>query len=571
MGEMTEEAAIRDIMLGIKDPVSANPAELSDGDIVGVWKIRAKVGAGGFGNVYRVEHIKSGAIAALKILSKFDEESRSRFELETEILQAIHASPKSAKKYFPAYLGTGDYQAKERKIPYVVSEFLSPLRLSDSDEKVGKFIMQVCDAVEELHRNGYLHRDIKSLNILMRNYEDGSSAPVLIDFGGAIRIKDASNPDIRSRVSMEYGELKGFGTLFSSAPEQAHGQASVRSDVYALGALITECFKGDTPENWQRIVLKATSPRPENRYQSVSEMKRAIHRRIRPSKWTYVGRTAWILGICGALGITSMMQNYVKGLFKSETNVDSKREIEETAPIEVVPAPVSEALDVEENVDSSSQLDPKAEAIKALEEGRFTDCFDWAQKANKEDKEVQFFFGRCYADGVEGSKGDPILAETWLLKSAKQEYAPACYELGWLYTRMMPSEENMIKGFQWYRKAADLNYPMGVYALGCAYLNGIGTEINLLEAYKNFKRAAEEFRLECAYSDLGMCYEYGVGVESNRELAKSWYEKSMNAGCASGAANLARIYLEDREYRKVLECERKIKELWQEREQRTKP
>lgn len=130
----------------------------------------------------------------------------------------------------------------------------------------------------------------------------------------------------------------------------------------------------------------------------------------------------------------------------------------------------------------------------------------------------------------------------------------------------MTSEENKVKGFQWYKRSAELNYPMGVCNLGFAYLHGIGTEINLCEAYKNFKRAAEELHAEYAYCDLGDCYQYGLGVEPNRELAKSWYEKSMNAGYATGAANLARIYLEDREYRKVMECHRKIMELWQGRE-----
>lgn len=323
MDTMSEDSTIRKIMLGIEDPTDdSDSLTLKDGDIVADWRIRALIGSGGFGNVYRVEHMRSGAIAALKMLTKFDEESKKRFELETEILQAIHASKKNARRYFPAYLGTGNHQIGSQTVPYVVTEFLEPLKLSDKDEKIGKFIEQMCDAVEELHRNGYLHRDIKSLNVMMRRDEDAESVPILIDFGGAIRIKDAENPDVRTRVSMEYGQIKGFGTIYSSAPEQLYGIATVRSDVYALGALISESFCGNIPENWQRIVQKATEPRPENRYQSVAEMRHAIGRRERQSNWMRFTRIACIIGFISSV-VTLSIRFYQGFLTRDEAQLST--------------------------------------------------------------------------------------------------------------------------------------------------------------------------------------------------------------------------------------------------------
>lgn len=569
---MCEEEQIRKIMLGIEDPTDdTNSLALKDGEVVGAWRIRALVGSGGFGNVYRVEHMRSGVIAALKMLTKFDEESRKRFELETEILQAIHASKKNARRYFPAYLGTGNHQIGSRTVPYVVTEFLEPLKLPDKDEKIGKFIEQMCDAVEELHRNGYLHRDIKILNVMARKDDDAASVPILIDFGGAIRIKDAENPDVRTRVSMEYGQLKGFGTIYSSAPEQLHGIATARSDVYAFGALINECFKGSPPESWQKIVQRATAPNPDNRYASVAEMRRAISRREKHGNWFYFARIACIIGFISS--VVTLTIRFYQGFLKREATpsesvvvvpMSTTTEVV-TAPVEVSSVPVKGVTNVEENI-TPSVHDPKTEAKKAFDEYRYADCFNWARKANVEDKEIQYYLGMCYIEGLNGSGCDPVLAEKWLLKSAKQDYGPACSELGYLYVFKMTSDENKVKGFQWYKRSAELNCPMGVYYLGVAYRCGIGTEINLCEAYKNFKRAAEELYAEYAYCDLGDCYQYGWGVDLNRELAKSWYEKSMNAGYATGAANLARIYLEDREYRKVMECHRKIMELWQGRE-----
>lgn len=350
-----DEEQVRKIMLGIEDPTKdSDPTTLKDGDVVGVWRIRALVGSGGFGNVYRVEHVRSGAIAALKILTKFDEESRKRFELETEILQAIHTSKKIARRYFPAYLGTGNHQIGARQVPYVVTEFLEQLRLSDRDEKIGKFVEQMCEAVEELHRNGYLHRDIKTLNVMMRKDEDAESVPILIDFGGAIRIKDAENPDVRTRVSMEYGQIKGFGTIYSSAPEQLYGIATVRSDVYALGALISESFRGNIPENWQRIVQKATEPRPENRYQSVAEMRRAIGRRERQSNWMRFTRIACIIGFISSVVTLSIRfyQGFLKRDASPSASVETSTEKREPKQVDDTP---SEAIKSRETIKISAE------------------------------------------------------------------------------------------------------------------------------------------------------------------------------------------------------------------------
>lgn len=290
------------------DLVPQDNLHFDDGDVVGHWRVRALIGSGGFGKVYRVEHTRSGAIGALKLLSRFDDESRLRFELETEILQTIHASTKPAKKYFPAYLESGVYACGEHAVPYVVTEFLAPFRLQDGNKEIGVFALQICEAVEELHRNGYIHRDIKTQNIMMRELEGAPAIPVLIDFGGAIRIKDAVSEDVRHRISMEYGQIKGFGTLYSSAPEQAYGVASIQSDVYAIGALIDECFKGGTPKHWSKILQKATSPKPENRYSNVAQLRNAILGIPATGRGFWIGCVSCILLTSLILGVMTILR-----------------------------------------------------------------------------------------------------------------------------------------------------------------------------------------------------------------------------------------------------------------------
>ena len=51
-----------------QQPGQANPMMLKEGDVVGDWRIRALIGRGGSSEVYRVEHVRNGSIAALKLL-----------------------------------------------------------------------------------------------------------------------------------------------------------------------------------------------------------------------------------------------------------------------------------------------------------------------------------------------------------------------------------------------------------------------------------------------------------------------------------------------------------------------
>ncbi len=74
--------------------------------------------------------------------------------------------------------------------------------------------------------------------------------------------------------------LGGVGTPGYGAPEQMErGEASVASDIHALGVLADRCFDGKPPRTWRRIIERATSSIPERRYPSVTAFVRAIRRR----------------------------------------------------------------------------------------------------------------------------------------------------------------------------------------------------------------------------------------------------------------------------------------------------
>ena len=275
---------------------ATNSRFFEDGTEIGDWRILALIGKGGNGEVYRVRRTRTGTIAALKAFYCSDPHQWDRFELEAEILQKMATSGSSSENHFPRYLDSG--VVVDKNIPYVVTEFLCEFVLPTQDTDVAKLILEVCEAIRKLHKNGYLHRDIKPENLMCR--ENGEI--VLIDFGLAARIKDVSNHlyDRTSRV----------GTDGSTAPEQMHGHASVRSDVYALGSLANDCFRGKPPAKWIPIIQKALSPKEEFRYRNIGELEAAVKRRTRPNMRVIIGLAALICALIAlAVNFLEVMAN----------------------------------------------------------------------------------------------------------------------------------------------------------------------------------------------------------------------------------------------------------------------
>lgn len=137
-----------------------------------------------------------------------------------------------------------------------------------------RVIDRILAAIEFAHENGVLHRDLKPENILF----DEKGDVVVSDFGLGRQI------DSESTRKTQTGQ--GMGTLFYCAPEQMLDtkSATERSDIYSLGRIIYEFCTGDPPQapqdlnkldsGFRRIVGKCTRQKPEDRYQSVADLRR---------------------------------------------------------------------------------------------------------------------------------------------------------------------------------------------------------------------------------------------------------------------------------------------------------
>ena len=268
-------------------------ASFPDGAVFGNWRVTAFLGKGGSGEVYRAVHVALGTPAAVKVLVRDEPRARERFLREAKLLSEL----KSAS--FPQFLEYGEANG----CFYLVMELLEPGDLPFGDRDVARFLRQVCDAVAELHARGIVHRDIKPSNILWRmggTRSVASAVPVLADLGLAKYVDGGQSAAYSfSTFNSPFSTRSGVGTPGYGAPEQMErGEASVASDIHALGVLADRCFDGKPPRTWMRIIERATSSIPDRRYQSVEEFLRAIRRR---NLWRIVGRVVLAFFLIGLL------------------------------------------------------------------------------------------------------------------------------------------------------------------------------------------------------------------------------------------------------------------------------
>jgi eukaryotic-like serine/threonine-protein kinase len=276
-----------------KDGATVGIVTEQPGDMIGRYKLREKIGEGGWGVVYVAEQEQPvRRRVALKVikLGMDTKEVIARFEAERQAL-ALMEHPNIAKVLDGGATDTGR--------PYFVMELVRGVRITDycdqhklsTDERL-KLFVQVCHAIQHAHQKGIIHRDIKPSNILVM-LADHLPMPKVIDFGIAKAIGE------RLTDKTVYTRFAQFiGTPAYTSPEQAGLSGldvDTRSDIYALGVLLYELLTGRTPfepdelaqaglDEMLRCIREAEPPKPSTRLSRLEQQEQTTTAQLRATE-----------------------------------------------------------------------------------------------------------------------------------------------------------------------------------------------------------------------------------------------------------------------------------------------
>jgi serine/threonine-protein kinase len=276
------------------------------GQTISHYTVLEKLGAGGMGEIYKAQDTRLNRFVAMKVMSTAnagDVERRRRFVQEAQAASALN---------HPNIITIHDVVSTDG-LEFMVMEFVSGVTLDDLIPKHGlnaqkslDIAVQMADALQAAHAAGIVHRDLKPANVMVT----GSGLVKILDFGiakltgpsPAVRNTDETLP-IDSPMTVEGSIL---GTVCYMSPEQAQAKAvDPRSDIFSFGLVLYEmltgqrAFSGDStlgtlsailrdeakpigvlvqgvPPELEQIVHRAMRKEPDQRWQSMQEMRAAL-------------------------------------------------------------------------------------------------------------------------------------------------------------------------------------------------------------------------------------------------------------------------------------------------------
>jgi serine/threonine protein kinase len=315
-------SADRPTRLGVTDNPAVAPAPgaglVRPGELLDQYRILAKLGTGGMGEVFKAFHTTMDRVVALKVIAPHrlqDERALRRFQREVR-----HAARLSHPNIVTAYDADQD-----RGLWFLVMEYVEGTDLAHLVAAYGppslpiacEIIRQAALGLQHAHEKGMVHRDLKPANLMVSRPPPPPDAPTaapgwpvkplvkVLDFGlSRLQFRDETAAEADRPLTRE-GTV--IGTPEFMSPEQATDSrhVDIRSDIYSLGCTLYYLLAGRPPfvnsslldvllsqknepppplqqvrpevqSTFAGVVNRMLAKRPEERFQTPKEVARAL-------------------------------------------------------------------------------------------------------------------------------------------------------------------------------------------------------------------------------------------------------------------------------------------------------
>ena len=269
--------------------------------VAGRYAVEDIIGRGGMAVILGARHVELGQRVAIKLLRV---DTPQRAEVYARFLREARACAQMRSEHVVRVFDVGHLTSGQ---PFMVMEHLTGGDLgrlvqaggSLPVEDAASYVLQACEAVAEAHAMGIVHRDLKPSNLFLAERADGSPIVKLLDFG------------ISKVTAAEGFELTAtdatVGSPLFMSPEQIRGSKAVdhRTDIWSLGVVLYELLAGrppfgapslsalavaiateaptplrehrsGVPEALNALMMKCLEKLPEQRFQTVAELARAL-------------------------------------------------------------------------------------------------------------------------------------------------------------------------------------------------------------------------------------------------------------------------------------------------------
>lgn len=224
----------------------------------GRFQLLRMLGEGGIGEVHLARDVRLNKLRAVKLLKLPDQlTDEQREHIRGRMIQSARAA-QELSEYTHHVVQVYDMGLDERtELPFMVMEYLEGITLNArlyqeprlSLDQIFMLGLTLCETLAIAHNQNVIHRDLKPENVMLIQRDGTDLFLKLLDFD-LVKVE-------AGEVQTKEGQI--LGTLEYMAPEQLKGQEiDARADVYALGAILYECFSGKraNPGRNQRELVK---------------------------------------------------------------------------------------------------------------------------------------------------------------------------------------------------------------------------------------------------------------------------------------------------------------------------
>ena len=291
---------------------------LGGSDRVGSYRLLRSLGDRGVGHVYLAEHDELKRPCAIKLVRPGDHVATARFDREVQA---------AARLLHPNTVSVFDFGRTSDGTAYCAMEFLPGLCIADivgrsGPMPAGRAVFlgrQICGAIAEAHRQGFVHRDLSPANVFVSVLGGRCDVVKVLDFGvvGGVAALPDHDPAASGMVA---------GTPEYVSPEQAVAGRGVdgRSDIYGFGAMLYFMVTGrppfqretpadvlrahvsepvkpprelaaDLPADLEAVILRCLAKRPEDRFPDARAVADALAACGCATEWNEAHAEAWWL------------------------------------------------------------------------------------------------------------------------------------------------------------------------------------------------------------------------------------------------------------------------------------